>query len=422
MAGFSYWGMNPESDLDYEGSKGLAGAAKQRYDEMKLGATDAMEQYNTGPSLGDVVGSQEEYYKANPEEAPQSMREAVMTGTEKVMDWMNPVPIAGIGSIISKGAKSFDPALVKEASQMLDSGVHPRTVAAETGYFKDYAGHWKTQVSDAQSTITPEGQVAATRRLSSNPAENKYKLGFLMKHDELFYEYPKIAQKTEVLFTTKLPSLGAAATTLDSSKNFSKATIKINPNKLQAYADAKGISIDEALRIVLVHESNHVIQTLDKLPGGSGPGWFKKEKTKLPVRKKELNEVQEALGQVPKTAPRYAELKQQAQELKEHIRFFEKNAEVSDDLLYYNTLGEADAFWAQSMIDDPYVVEKLPMHYDPTAGRQLLEPDVPVNFDPSRSAITQPAYSRFAAGRSEMRQQALQKRLDTIKRRMSNAL
>ena len=107
MNDFSYWGMKEQN------TPNLAGIGKQVYQ----GAADrwkqalANEAQNTQRSLPSIEQLEQSYAG---QEIP-SMESLMARGTEKVFDTMNPLPASGLGMIVGKGAKIFNPEKVTEA-------------------------------------------------------------------------------------------------------------------------------------------------------------------------------------------------------------------------------------------------------------------------------------------------------------------
>ena len=359
---------------------------------------------HTSRRIDDLVSVLEEHRQAGPlptlqdletryegQEIP-SMKELMTGATEKTLDIMNPMPISGLGTIIGRGGRGWDKELEGIASSMLKQGKSAQQVVQETGYFKDFAGNWKTQISDAESQLKPLLQENYTNWQPKAGSSQPMQLGNAIKHNELFYEYPELASKVQVKFSTEVNY---------AAYNASGSEILINPRgvkKWQASMEKMGkhMSEDEILATMINHETNHAIQALEDLPGGSTSAWMKAQKEKLPQFKKELKIHMAGYKAATRGSKEANYRLDKMDELNEHIKFFERNSAVDDDLLYRNTLGEADAFWSQSMRTDPDVMFKLPEHYDPTKGTQKMEWAHP-SFKPEQSAIVNPQ-SRFARG------------------------
>jgi len=318
-------------------------------------------------------------------------------------------PLGGLaGTIISRGAKNWNEAKVLQTQHLMKpkaaggEGMSKREAAAITGYYPDRAGNWKTQISDKDSTVTETGSLMLNKwkpsqKLNEGGRWPRTKLPSVYKHDTLYENYPWMAANTDIKWTNET-GLGAAKVKLGSKDGkVVSAEIFINPKGIDQYAEMYGMSRQEALRSVINHETNHVIQAIDELPSGSSEAYFEEVKKQLPAAKKKLRSKKEILSQIPETAPRYQELSDEIERLQKHIDFAEMNKTTKDEFLYVNTLGEADAFWSQVMRKNANPQYTLPYHEDVRSKVRMEGPEWmggyhDVEFDVNRMAVTSPGY------------------------------
>jgi len=357
MNDFSYWGMKEQN------TPSLAGIGKQVYQ----GAADrwkqalANEAQNTQRSLPSIEQLEQSYAG---QEIP-SMESLMARGTEKVFDTMNPLPASGLGMIVGKGAKIFNPEKVTAAKELLKEGLSKQDVAAKTGYYKDRAGNWKTQISDSGSQVASH-EVARMKRMTpldirKAEAVPSRQLRSVLDHKELYSSYPWLATKADVKITPRV-KYAAMSPKFDAKGNLLKANILVNPEGVRKYAQAAGMSYDETLRTMLLHEANHAVQSLDNLPNGNSAGWINEVKGELADTKRKLTRLKEVRRQTPNEAQMAKEFDGKIAEMEGHIKLLDAAKDVDSSVLYRHSIGEGDAFWTQSMKDDPNVMFKLPSH------------------------------------------------------------
>lgn len=325
-------------------------------------------------------------------------RESMERGLAGSLDALS----GGLGTIIGRGAKSFDDQLVKETQRLMASGYTAKQATKKTGYFQDLAGNWKSQISDVSSELLPSFTTSFQNyrpaRFSGTEA-NVYQLKNVWSHPELFREYPYLASRVEVKFTPHVKYGRNRARTSSTTGEFVGSTIEINPTAIKRIAREKGVPEEEVLMDFINHEVNHSIQAHDYIPGGSTKDWFTKQKKQLPevrqqmkVNKIKYNEMKD------KNSPEANKLLREISRQSQHVEYFDKVRLVDDELLYQNTIGEADAFWSAAKRKDPNVVEQIPSHYDPTQGTQLLDSEASSAFYPEYATETSPhnLYGRVA--------------------------
>lgn len=320
-------------------------------------------------------------------------------------------PLGGLaGTIVSRGSKNWNEAKVLQTQQLTKpkalggEGMSKREAAAITGYYKDRAGNYKTQISDKNSSISDLGTDMLQRwkpsqKLNEGGRWPRTKLASVYKHDTLYEEYPWIAANTEIKWTTDTNYAAVAPIKINSTTGkVESAVILVNPLGVDKYAEMMGLSRKEALRSMINHETNHVIQAIDELPGGSNKEYFNEVKKAQPAIVKKLKNLKATQKQIPETAPRYQELGEEIDRLQKHVDFVEQNWNTKAGDLYYNTLGEADAFWSQAVRNQPQPQYQLPTHEDVTRNKVRMEgPDWlggyhNYDFDVNRMAITSQGY------------------------------
>lgn len=320
-------------------------------------------------------------------------------------------PLGGLaGTIVSRGSKNWNEAKVLQTIQLTKpkaaggEGMSKREATAITGYYKDRAGNWKTQISDKNSSISDLGNDMLQRwkpsqKLNEGGRWPRTKLSSVYKHDTLYEEYPWMAANTEIKWSTDTNYAAVAPIKINATTGkVDSAVILVNPLGVDKYAEMYGLSRKEALRSMINHETNHVIQAIDELPGGSNKEYFKQVKKAQPAIVKKLKSLQATQKQIPETAPRYQELGEEIDRLQKHVDFVEQNWHTKAGDLYYNTLGEADAFWSQAVRHQPQPQYQLPTHEDVTRNKVRMEgPDwmggsQDYDFDVNRMAITSQGY------------------------------
>jgi hypothetical protein len=319
-----------------------------------------------------------------------SLSEIGQKGLEKTLDLVTPL---GVGTIVGKGATSFRKELQEASQEMLDQGMPMRKVTAETGYYKDRYGNWKTQISDVESSVSPQAVEVMrnwnpSQKLNEGGRWPSRKLRSIYNHDELYKNYPWMANNVDVKFSTDTP-YGAVKMKLDDKTGKAVGgTIFINPQGVVKYARLYGLSGEDALKSMINHETNHVIQAIDNLPSGSSEAWWSEVKKKTPIFEKKLNAVEEKLRSAPANHPLRAKWQEEADEYIRHLDFIRQNADTKSEDLYYNTQGEMDAFWSQATREDPNVRFRLPLHED--RRKVLMEGGVQYPVLEHRVGLTSP--------------------------------
>lgn len=381
MPKLSYWGGVEQPEVEPMGLSGLAEAAHEPLAYMTPVVGDAM-------ALRDA---EESYDQARLAYGEGDYYNAALHGIKGATDQLTTVPVIGDVAMLAKGAAAATGAGLKglgamgasimaarpsdmltTAQAMAKEGKHPQEIIAATGHYADRAGNWKTQVPDHNAVVA---QHEATRLKKMTPLEIRKlnrmapqdttrQLGSVLRHPELAAAHPQVFAKGEVKYTTDV-NIGAMRPKMDSEGNLIKFEVLINPAGVRTHAKRLGVTYEEALRSVMLHETNHGIQVLDKLPNGSSGDWINELKMDEGIYRKHLNELKEVHRQMPKTAPRAKQLENEIKATESHLRLLKATENVDGEAVYRHAIGEGDSFWAESMRNDPDVARKLPSHERP---------------------------------------------------------
>lgn len=377
MPDLSYWGGNVTPQGDYQGLEGLAGAGKQFIDrqgrvmdEHRLAATDFLEnqanRIERGEGFWDSLPSLEEV-----QAAPDPELDDMMTGQRgnevlgQVLDAVTPLGAAGT---IMRATKEH---AIAAAQKMKAAGAHPQEIIQKTKVYEDRAGNWKTQVPDHNSMVA-EHEATRLKRMTPkdiNALKRKpeiRRLDTVFRHPELAAEHPQVFKYGEVKYTTDV-QIGAMSPKFDTEGNLIKFQILVNPAGVRKHAERLGTDYNEALRSILLHETNHGIQVIDNLPAGNNTGWIDELHMDYNIYETHLKELKRTYAQLPKTAPRAEEIRREMLATEDHLKLLDKaNASgMDDEVLYRSNIGEGDAFWTEAMRNDPDVATKLPSHARP---------------------------------------------------------
>jgi len=315
---------------------------------------------NLGASVGSGIENVRQFNEdlftgpTTPEERTWKKLEPLL---ESAIDTISPI---GIGTIVGKRAANvWENKKAMEALQNWKSGKWGKDKAAmarDTGYYVDRFGNLKTQIDDWAAEIQPRMQ----QDLSTYVKGNKPKAAQLSeywRHPKLYENYPELATKATVKFKPLKGAMAQVDTKVGRDGKLEYSKLDIDWDRVKRYAKYEGISLNMAMREILVHEGQHIVQALEKHPGGSNPAYFSKIK-----RREEIAKWKQALKMVAPDS-------QRAKEIKAHLDFVENIKDVPDGTLYTHSLGEADAGWAQRMLMVKNVAKRAPVH-ETDVGRQ----------------------------------------------------
>lgn len=154
-----------------------------------------------------------------------------------------PVPKGALRTFGGLNARDRDRGAFAEAKDLLDSGVDQDVVLKKTGWFKDPIDKkWRFEIDDSKSKFIDASDEVVNATLGEGA-----KLSEVFQHEELFRQYPELA---DVKF--QVADLGADYGIANSD------TIILN----------KKLSGDKA-RATLLHEIQHMIQTSEGFSEGS---------------------------------------------------------------------------------------------------------------------------------------------------------
>ena len=141
---------------------------------------------------------------------------------------------------------------LKKAKQLEKNGINNETIRQQTGWFKGIDGKWRFEISDKDADFANGYNPDEWKKNGVVFNGLKFKLGKILKHDNLFAAYPQL--KDVVVEYTRRLSDGALG-------NFT-------PSENKIYIDST-MSADK-IKDVLLHEIQHAIQVTEGFAmGGS---------------------------------------------------------------------------------------------------------------------------------------------------------
>jgi hypothetical protein len=257
-------------------------------------------------------------------------------------------PLLG-GMIV--GRKALTKESPEEIERLAQKGVEKYE---KFGWFKDVVGDIQREVSDIGATITPDFRIHAegafnpdVNKLLMNSGNKKvdFSLGEVLKHDELYQLYPNAGiENLKVKINPDMKALGAWEPSVSKEGRLGAfATIHINPRRIQELAKKEGRELTNVLTSIILHETQHAIQTYENFSGGASPEYFKQ--LLEPNFLKTMNESLKEIENKKKLRPEDSGLIAQEQYYKNFLDFAEniKKGSYGEDKLYFNTLGEQQA-------------------------------------------------------------------------------
>lgn len=363
MPDLSYWGMNLPPQGEYQGLQGLPGVAKQVYDERRSDLTDLMEEEATAADeRGGFFNypSLESLQAANAQDMQPIGTDVGNELIGRVIENMSPPAVAGT-IVRAKAGQMVDDALA-----MMREGKHPQEIISKTGIYSDRAGNLKTQIPDHNSQVA-QHEVQRLKRMTDLEVRKlgRYpetrELHTVFRHPELAAEHPEVFAKGKVKYTSDV-KIGAMSPKFDNQGNLMRFEVMINPNGVRKYAADRGLTYEEGLRSVMLHEVNHGVAVIDKLPSGSSGDWIKELRIDRAIYENHLRQLKEVQRQLPRTAPRSQEIAKEIMAAEDHLRLLKAADNMDADVLYRHNIGEGDSFWVEQMMNDPNVASKLPSH------------------------------------------------------------
>lgn len=180
------------------------------------------------------------------------------------------------GMVLGRG---FTPEMMTRASQMLQAGASEGRILQETGLVKVPKGPneftWGKQISDKDVTINPEALSKITdifaqqSKYSKQTPVEQVALQDLLKHPELFKEYPELG-KINIQAVNGFQSMGGIEGFYNSAANV-LGIKQLNPYMTTPEQVASQLKDRVS---TLLHEAQHGIQDLEKWPRGGNTAEF----------------------------------------------------------------------------------------------------------------------------------------------------
>lgn len=151
-----------------------------------------------------------------------------------------------------RNAKTANLTALKEAESLLEKGTDSETVRKKTGWFKGYDGLWRFEIDDSKMAI--DG--ADKKYLIQNGTTL---LEYLVHHEALFEAYPEL--KNVIVKVEKLHGKG------DGYYSPAKNIIGLDLYTVKTASD-------KALKEILIHEIQHIIQKTEGFTNGANTDNF----------------------------------------------------------------------------------------------------------------------------------------------------
>jgi len=178
-------------------------------------------------------------------------------------------PVDGVNKLYQfagVNAKTANLGNLASAEQMIEDGIDADAVWKETGWEKGTDGQWKWEIDDSGAKWKPEIKAAGIRvvdaiagqNVSMSGARKPYKVSELLNHDSLFAAYPSVAGVQIESYSENNKSMGA-----------------YHPQENKIYINTRlGLTSDEGLLSVVMHEIQHAIQQEENFARGGSPSDF----------------------------------------------------------------------------------------------------------------------------------------------------
>ncbi len=150
------------------------------------------------------------------------------------------------------------------AYKMAEEGEDNRDIAARTG-FGFYEGKPMLEIDDDAAELA--------KPLTEVDADKTYDVTEIIKHDDFFKVYPELKDIKVSFFDGDPKEDGLAYFDYDNKEIGLNKNGPAVSNALQ-YEDAGGEESFKALMETVLHESQHAVQQIEKLPGGGSPDEF----------------------------------------------------------------------------------------------------------------------------------------------------
>ena len=203
---------------------------------------------------------------------------------------MKSAPLIGGMFVGAKSSLSHTMVEAMDALKALKEGDREANakLKAETGWFRDVAGHIQREIPDTNATVSDEFATNAAAWSDPDLAKTLYKagknkdeftLGEVLHHPGLYEAYPDpMLKDIKVILKPGKDdnSFGAFNPGKSSFKDGidPDATIILNPRALRNMAKKTGIPFKDAFTSTLLHEVQHLIQYKENWPLGGSPEFF----------------------------------------------------------------------------------------------------------------------------------------------------
>jgi len=158
------------------------------------------------------------------------------------------------------------------AMQMAQEGADNRDIAARTG-FGFYEGQPMLEIDDSKAQLA--------QPLTNINTKKKYKASDILKHDDFYKVYPEM-KDLKIEFYNGEPSSSGVED--NGFFDFDKKILGVNKNAWFMSNPRTGAlnfeeideEVFEVLMKTMLHEAQHAVQQVEKLPGGASPEDFMK--------------------------------------------------------------------------------------------------------------------------------------------------
>ena len=187
---------------------------------------------------------------------------------------------AGVASESANSSK------LDEAKALSEAGVSEEEIWKETDWYKGVDGEWKYEINDSDAEFVDSlipMQITRVKNGDSRKCLATTTLGKLIKHPSLYEAYPDLKKLKVNVFN---------------GGNYSRLKGSADGQSISVYLDK--MAVTESVKSVLLHETQHIIQDIEKFASGSS---ISEEYTKrikkvaqLKLEKKEFKEADNALS------------------------------------------------------------------------------------------------------------------------------
>ena len=149
-------------------------------------------------------------------------------------------------------SKTADHGMAAEAREMAKAHKSPREIFHATGWFQNKNGKWKSEIDDSKAEVFDDESELADFRGTK-------RLDEFFAHEDLYAALPEL-KDTPVEFVSQPRDRNAGW------MDMGKKALTLNMPVLTKLAEANGIHLNEVIRSVVLHETQHLQQDM----GGEG--------------------------------------------------------------------------------------------------------------------------------------------------------